>query len=170
LSNWDARGEVGTGIGFGMAYARYKNKAGYCALVAQVEVSERVKVLKVWACVDAGHVVHADGLRNQIEGGILQAISWSLLESVRWSGQGISSNDWENYPILSFQDIPQLDIQLVDDPSSPSLGSGEVVTGPCAGALGNAVAHALGVRARHLPLSPENLIAAMDQNDQPLSS
>jgi CO/xanthine dehydrogenase Mo-binding subunit len=170
MSNWDARGEVGTGIGFGMAYARYKNKAGYCALVAQVEVSERVKVLKVWACVDAGHVVHADGLRNQIEGGILQAISWSLLESVRWSGQGISSNDWENYPILSFQDIPQLDIQLVDDPSSPSLGSGEVVTGPCAGALGNAVAHALGVRARHLPLSPENLIAAMDQNVQPLSS
>jgi len=170
MSNWDARGEVGTGIGFGMAYARYKNKAGYCALVAQVEVSERVKVLKVWACVDAGQVVHADGLRNQIEGGILQAISWSLLESVRWSGQGISSNDWENYPILSFQDIPQLDIQLVDDPSSPSLGSGEVVTGPCAGALGNAVAHALGVRARHLPLSPENLIAAMDQNVQPLSS
>ena len=170
MSNWDARGEVGTGIGFGMAYARYKNKAGYCALVAQVEVSERVKVLKVWACVDAGHVVHADGLRNQIEGGILQAISWSLLESVRWSEQGISSNDWENYPILSFQDIPQLDIHLVDDPSSLSLGSGEVVTGPCAGALGNAVAHALGVRARHLPLSPENLIAAMDHKVQPLSS
>ena len=164
MSNWHARGYAGSGIGYGMAYGRYKNKAGYCALVAQVEVSERVKVLKVWACVDAGKVVHLDGLRNQIEGGILQAISWSLHESVQWSDQGISSNDWENYPILSFLDVPELDIDVVNDPSNPSLGSGEVVTGPCAGALGNAVAHALGIRARHLPLTPENLMLAMDQN------
>jgi nicotinate dehydrogenase subunit B len=163
MSDWHARGNPGSGIGLGLAYARYKNKAGYCALVAQVEVSERVKVLKVWACVDAGHVVHSDGLRNQIEGGIVQAISWSLHESVRWNEQGISSNDWENYPILSFLDIPQIDIDLVDDPGNPSLGSGEVATGPCAGALGNAVAHALGVRARHLPLTPANLILSMDQ-------
>jgi CO/xanthine dehydrogenase Mo-binding subunit len=170
MSNWHSRGDAGTGIGYGMAYARYKNKAGYCALVAQVEVSERVKVLKVWACVDAGKVVHSDGLHNQIEGGILQAISWSLLESVQWNEQGISSHDWENYPILSFLDVPQLDIHLVDDPSTPSLGSGEVATGPCAGALGNAVAHALGVRARHLPLSPENLILAMDQSHEPIPS
>ncbi len=170
MSSWHSRGDAGTGIGYGMAYARYKNKAGYCALVAQVEVSERVKVLKVWACVDAGKVVHSDGLHNQIEGGILQAISWSLLESVQWNEQGISSHDWENYPILSFLDVPQLDIHLVDDPSTPSLGSGEVATGPCAGALGNAVAHALGVRARHLPLSPENLILAMDQSHEPIPS
>lgn len=164
MSNWHARGNAGSGIGYGMAYGRYKNKAGYCALVAQVEVSERVKVRKVWACVDAGKVVHLDGLRNQIEGGILQAISWSLHESVQWSDQGINSNDWENYPILSFLDVPELDIDVVEDPSNPSLGSGEVVTGPCAGALGNAVAHALGIRARHLPLTPENLMLAMDQN------
>ena len=164
MSNWHARGNAGSGIGYGMAYGRYKNKAGYCAMVAQVEVSERVKVLKVWACVDAGKVVHLDGLRNQIEGGILQAISWSLHESVQWSDQGINSNDWENYPILSFLDVPELDIDVVEDPSNPSLGSGEVVTGPCAGALGNAVAHALGIRARHLPLTPENLMLAMDQS------
>ena len=164
MSNWHARGNAGSGIGYGMAYGRYKNKAGYCALVAQVEVSERVKVRKVWACVDAGKVVHLDGLRNQIEGGILQAISWSLHESVQWSDQGIGSNDWENYPILSFLDVPELDIDVVEDPSNPSLGSGEVVTGPCAGALGNAVAHALGIRARHLPLTPENLMLAMDQS------
>jgi nicotinate dehydrogenase subunit B len=164
MSNWHARGNAGSGIGYGMAYGRYKNKAGYCALIAQVEVSERVKVRKVWACVDAGKVVHLDGLRNQIEGGILQAISWSLHESVQWSDQGINSNDWENYPILSFLDVPELDIDVVEDPSNPSLGSGEVVTGPCAGALGNAVAHALGIRARHLPLTPENLMLAMDQS------
>ena len=167
MSNWHGRGEAGTGTGYGMAYARYKNKAGYFALVAQVEVSERVKVLKIWACVDAGKVVHPDGLRNQIEGGILQAISWSLHESVRWSEQGVISNDWENYPILSFLDVPQLDIHLVDDPNNPYLGSGEVATGPCAGALGNAVAHALGIRARHLPLTPDNLILSMNQADEP---
>ncbi len=170
MSNWHARGNAGSGIGYGMAYGRYKNKAGYCALVAQVEVSERVKVLKVWACVDAGKVVHLDGLRNQIEGGILQAISWSLHESVQWSDQGIGSNDWENYPILSFLDVPELDIHVVDDPSNPSLGSGEVVTGPCAGALGNAVAHALSIRARHLPLTPENLMLAMDQSHDQVPS
>ena len=170
MSNWHARGNAGSGIGYGMAYGRYKNKAGYCALVAQVEVSERVKVLKVWACVDAGKVVHLDGLRNQIEGGILQAMSWSLHESVQWSDQGISSNDWENYPILSFLDVPELDIDVVNDTSKPSLGSGEVVTGPYAGALGNAVAHALGIRARHLPLTPENLMLAMDQNHEHVPS
>jgi nicotinate dehydrogenase subunit B len=170
MSNWHARGNAGSGIGYGMAYGRYKNKAGYCALVAQVEVSERVKVRKVWACVDAGKVVHLDGLRNQIEGGILQAISWSLHESVQWSDQGIGSNDWENYPILSFLDVPELDIHVIDKPSNPSLGSGEVVTGPCAGALGNAVAHALGIRARHLPLTPENLMLAMDQSHDQVPS
>jgi CO/xanthine dehydrogenase Mo-binding subunit len=162
-ANWQARGDAGSGYGYGVGYARYKNKAGYCALIAHVEVAERVKVLKIWACVDAGAIVHHDGLRNQIEGGILQAISWSLHESVRWNAQGISTHDWENYPILSFNDVPELDIHLVDAAEHPSLGSGEVATGPCAAALGNAVAHALGIRARHLPLNPERLMQAIEQ-------
>ena len=162
-ANWQARGDAGSGHGYGLGYARYKNKAGYCALVAHVEVAERVKVHKVWACVDAGAIVHHDGLLNQIEGGILQAISWSLHESVRWDAKGIISQDWENYPVLSFNDVPELDIHLVDAAEHPSLGSGEVATGPCAAALGNAVAHALGVRARHLPLNPERLMQAIEQ-------
>jgi CO/xanthine dehydrogenase Mo-binding subunit len=162
-ANWQARGDAGSGHGYGLGYARYKNKAGYCALVAHVEVAERVKVHKVWACVDAGAIVHHDGLLNQIEGGILQAISWSLHESVRWDAKGIISHDWENYPVLSFNDVPELDIHLVDTAEHPSLGSGEVATGPCAAALGNAVAHALGVRARHLPLNPERLMQAIEQ-------
>ncbi len=164
-AQWHARGAVGTGHGYGLGYSRYKNKAGYCALIAHIEVSERVKVHKVWACVDAGAIVHRDGLLNQIEGGILQAISWSLHESVRWNAQGICSHDWENYPILSFKDVPELDIYLVDATEHPSLGSGEVATGPCAAALGNAVAHALGVRARHLPLNTARLMQAIEQAD-----
>jgi len=164
-ANWQARGEAGSGHGYGLGYGRYKNKAGYCALIAHVEVAERVKVHKVWACVDAGAIVHHDGLLNQIEGGILQAISWSLHESVRWNSEGISSHDWENYPVLSFNDVPELDIYLVDAAEHPSLGSGEVATGPCAAALGNAVAHALGIRARHLPLNPERLMQAIEQTN-----
>jgi nicotinate dehydrogenase subunit B len=164
-AQWHTRGEAGSGHGYGLGYARYKNKAGYCALVAHVEVAERVKVHKVWACVDAGAIVHHDGLLNQIEGGILQAISWSLHESVRWNAQGIASQDWEKYPVLSFNDVPELDIHFIDAKQYPSLGSGEVATGPCAGALGNAVAHALGIRARHLPLNPERLIQAIEQTE-----
>jgi nicotinate dehydrogenase subunit B len=161
-ANWHARGEAGSSHGYGLGYARYKNKAGYCALIAHVEVAERVKVHKIWACVDAGTIVHRDGLLNQIEGGILQAMSWSLHESVRWNAQGICSHDWDNYPVLSFNDVPELDIHLVDTAVHPSLGSGEVATGPCAAALGNAVAHALGIRARHLPLNTERLMQAID--------
>jgi CO/xanthine dehydrogenase Mo-binding subunit len=164
-ANWQARGAAGSGHGYGLGYARYKNKAGYCALIAHVEVAERVKVHQIWACVDAGAIVHHDGLLNQIEGGILQAMSWSLHESVRWDAEGIVSRDWENYPVLSFQDVPQLDIQLIDSAEHPSLGSGEVATGPCAAALGNAVAHALGIRARHLPLNAERLMQAIDEDN-----
>lgn len=162
MSGWHLRGEAGSGHGYGLAYARYKNKAGYCAIVAHVEVSERVKVDKIWACVDVGVIVHPDGLLNQIEGGILQAISWSLLESVQWNDTGIVSQDWDHYPILSFNDVPQMEIHLIEDNVNPSLGSGEVATGPCAGALGNAVAHALGIRARHMPLNPENLMQSIN--------
>jgi CO/xanthine dehydrogenase Mo-binding subunit len=164
-ANWQARGAAGSGHGYGLGYARYKNKAGYCALIAHVEVAERVKVHQIWGCVDAGAIVHHDGLLNQIEGGILQAMSWSLHESVRWNAEGIVSRDWENYPVLSFQDVPQLDIQLIDSAEHPSLGSGEVATGPCAAALGNAVAHALGIRARHLPLNAERLMQAIDEDN-----
>jgi nicotinate dehydrogenase subunit B len=164
-ANWQARGAAGSGHGYGLGYARYKNKAGYCALIAHVEVAERVKVHQIWGCVDAGAIVHRDGLLNQIEGGILQAMSWSLHESVRWNDQGIASHSWENYPVLSFNDVPELDIHLVDAATHPSLGSGEVATGPCAAALGNAVAHALGIRARDLPLNAERLMQAIDEHD-----
>jgi CO/xanthine dehydrogenase Mo-binding subunit len=164
-ANWQARGAAGSGHGYGLGYARYKNKAGYCALIAHVEVAERVKVHRIWGCVDAGAIVHRDGLLNQIEGGILQAMSWSLHESVRWNAQGIASHGWENYPVLSFKDVPELDIQLVDADMHPSLGSGEVATGPCAAALGNAVAHALGIRARHLPLNAERLMQAIEEEN-----
>jgi nicotinate dehydrogenase subunit B len=163
MCHWSARGEAGSGTGLGLGYARYKNRAGYCAVAVHVDVTDTVQVRKVWTCVDAGRVIHRDGLLNQIEGGVLQALSWSLKESVQWDASGITTCGWDTYPILSFHDVPDIEVDLIDPPDAPSLGAGEVVTGPCAAALGNAIAHALGVRVRDMPFTPERLLQVIHQ-------
>ena len=157
-ANWDSRGEGLNGHGYGIAFGRYKNHAGYCAVAVQIEVGESIRVQHVWCTVDAGRIVHRDGLLNQIEGGLLQAISWTLKESVTWGPAGITSNSWDTYAILGFDEIPQLHIVLVDAKDQPSIGAGEVAAGPLAAAIANAVHHALGVRPRHLPLTPNRLL------------
>lgn len=157
LSGWAHRGESGTGTGLGIGFGRYKNQAAYCAIVARVEVEEKVRVDKVWIAVDAGAAVNPDGLVNQIEGGMLQSLSWTLKESVTWDDAGIRSCDWAHYPILGFDEIPEIVVQVLPRPEAPSLGVGEAAAGPTAAAVANAVAHALGVRARHLPLTAERL-------------
>jgi nicotinate dehydrogenase subunit B len=157
-ANWNSRGEGLNGHGYGLAFGRYKNHAGYCAVAVQIEVGESIRVQQVWCTVDAGRIVHRDGLLNQIEGGLLQAISWTLKESVTWGPEGITSNSWDTYSILGFDEIPQLHIDLVDATDQPSIGAGEVAAGPLAAAIANAVTHALGVRPRHLPLTPERLL------------
>ena len=157
-ANWNSRGEGLNGHGYGLAFGRYKNHAGYCAVAVQIEVGESIRVQQVWCTVDAGRIVHRDGLLNQIEGGLLQAISWTLKESVTWGPEGITSNSWDTYSILGFDEIPQLHIDLVDATDQPSIGAGEVAAGPLAAAIANAVTHALGVRPRNLPLTPERLL------------
>lgn len=157
-AKWHARGEGQNGQGYGIAFGRYKNHAGYCAVVVQVEVGDSVRVEHVWCTVDAGRIVHRDGLLNQIEGGLLQAISWTLKESVTWGPKGITSNSWDTYSILGFDEIAQLHINLVEATDQPSIGAGEVAAGPVAAAIANAVTHALGVRPRHLPLTPDRLL------------
>ena len=164
-ANWDSRGEGLNGHGYGIAFGRYKNHAGYCAVVVQIEVGESIRVQQVWCTVDAGRIVHRDGLLNQIEGGLLQAISWTLKESVTWGPEGITSNSWDTYSILGFDEIPQLHIDLVDATDQPSIGAGEVAAGPLAAAIANAVHHALGVRPRHLPLTPDRLLQLIHSQD-----
>jgi CO/xanthine dehydrogenase Mo-binding subunit len=109
------------------------------------------------AAVDAGGVVNPDGLVNQIEGGILQAASWTLKEAVQWDKQAVRARSWEDYPILRFDEVPRIEVVLLDRPGQPGLGVGECAAGPTAAAIANALEHALGVRARHLPLTPERL-------------
>ena len=115
----------------------------------------------VWAVVDAGEVVNPDGARNQIEGGIVQSISWTLKEAVPFDGAVATARDWDSYPILRFSDVPDIETEFVWRPQSPPLGLAEAPMGPTAAAIGNAVFHTLGVRVRALPLTREAILAAM---------
>ena len=144
-----------------MAVGRYKNTAAYFAIMVEVDIAESVRVVRAVAAVDAGLVVNPDGLINQIEGGIIQAISWTLLESVRWDENGLLLNGWEDYPILGFDQIPEIDVIVLNQPELPSLGVGECAAGPTAGAIGNALFQGLGVRATHLPLTAEAIANTM---------
>jgi nicotinate dehydrogenase subunit B len=162
ISGWQAGLPSGTGRGRGIAFARYKNLAAYAAVVAEVEAEESVRLLRVWCTADAGLVINPDGAINQLEGGIIHAASWALKEGVRLDGPGISSRDWESYPVLRFSEVPEVFVELIDPAADrPCLGVGEASGGPTVAAIGNAVAHALGTRLRDLPLTRERIMAAL---------
>ena len=161
ISPWATRGSAGTGRGLGFGFAQYKNKSAYSGVIAEVEVDKEVRVTRVWCATDAGLVVNPDGAINQIEGGIVQAISMTLKEQVRVGPDGVESRDWDSYPILKFSEVPDITTELLDLPNERALGMGECSFGPTAAALANAVAHALGVRIRHMPLSRDRIAAAL---------
>ncbi|MGH7154081.1 MAG: xanthine dehydrogenase family protein molybdopterin-binding subunit, partial [Acetobacteraceae bacterium] len=148
MAQWTRRGPPGVGRGMGLGFAQYKNRSAYAAVVAAVEVEREVRLQQVWCAADAGLVINPDGARNQLEGGILQAASFTLKEQVTFGPEGISSIDWDTYPILRFSEVPEITCELIAAPDEPSLGMGECTIGPTAAAIGNAVAHALGVRIR----------------------
>ncbi len=160
-AGWAPGRAGGEGQGWGLGYARYKGTGGWCAVVAQVEVAERVRVCRLVVEADLGLVVNPDGAAAQLEGGAIQATSVALLEAVQFDRQGITSRDWESYPIMRFSDVPAIDVGLADS-TEPSLGAGEASFGPTVAAIGNAVAQALGVRVRELPLTPQRIRAAIE--------
>ncbi|MBV8888320.1 MAG: xanthine dehydrogenase family protein molybdopterin-binding subunit, partial [Alphaproteobacteria bacterium] len=153
------------GHGRGFAFARYKNLAAYCAVAAEVTVdrdSGRVRLTRAVAAVDSGQAVNPDGIRNQIEGGILQSTSWTLYESVGFDRTGVTSRDWSSYPILRFSAVPDsVEVHVVDRPGTPFLGTGEAAQGPTAAAIANAVADAAGVRLREIPLTAARVQTAL---------
>jgi nicotinate dehydrogenase subunit B len=145
--------------GRGFAFARYKNLAAYCAIAVEVEVSPesgKVRMVRAVAAVDSGEIVNPDGIRNQIEGGILQSMSWTLFESVTFDETRVTSIDWATYPILRFPSLPDsVDVHLIPRPGAPFLGAGEASQGPTSAAIANAIAHATGKRLRDLPFTRE---------------
>ncbi|HET9578900.1 MAG TPA: molybdopterin cofactor-binding domain-containing protein, partial [Usitatibacter sp.] len=148
------------GTGWGIGYARYKTYGAYCAVVAQVEAEEEIRVRRLTIAVDVGLAINPDGVANQIEGGAIQASSWALREAVRFDDARVTSTTWEDYPILRFSQVPAVDVEVLQQPQAPSVGAGEAAHGPTVGALGNAVLDALGVRVRDLPITRERLISA----------
>jgi nicotinate dehydrogenase subunit B len=150
------------GHGRGLAFARYKNAKAYAAVAIELAVDEaaRVHLKRVVIAGDAGQIVDPTGFTAQLEGGFIQAASWTLYEAVTHDPGGITSRDWESYPIIGFDNIPEIEIVLLDQPDAPFLGAGEAVCGPTGAAIANAVYRATGIRPRRLPLTPDNLRAA----------
>jgi nicotinate dehydrogenase subunit B len=152
--------------GYGFAFARYKNLAAYCAIATEVEVdgeTGRPRLVRAVAAVDSGQVVNPDGLANQIEGAIVQSMSWTLYESVTFDDTRITSIDWQTYPILRFNSVPdRIDVHIINRPGLPFLGSGETGQGPAAASIANAITNATGKRLRNLPLTRKRIKDAID--------
>ncbi|MFL5104207.1 MAG: molybdopterin cofactor-binding domain-containing protein [Xanthobacteraceae bacterium] len=162
---WRKGERLPQGRGRGFAFARYKNLGAYAAIAVEVEVdreSGRVRVKRAVAATDSGEAVNPDGIRNQIEGGIIQSASWTLYEAVSFDTTRVTSRDWSSYPIMRFAGVPDsIDVHVIDRPGQPFLGTGEAAQGPAAAAIANGVADAIGARLRDLPLTPERVKRAI---------
>ena len=161
LAKWQPNekgdGERGRGIGF----ARYKNLAAYFAVIAEVNVAEDVRVTRMWAAVDVGQAINPDGVINQIEGGIIQTVSWTLKERVDFDRHGVTTRTWDDYPILTFKEAPEVEVALINRPEAPPVGAGEGTQGPVSAAIGNAIYNALGARLRDMPFTRDRIVAAL---------
>ena len=153
--------EDGKGIGY--AFMRYKNTDAYIAVAAKVTVDKNngnVGLIKMWAAVDVGEVINMDGLTNQIEGGMIQAASWTLKEEVTFNTTEITSTDWIKYPVLKFSEVPEVEVAIINRPSKDVKGAGEVPVPPTAAAIANAIYNASGFRINDLPITPEKILNA----------
>jgi nicotinate dehydrogenase subunit B len=161
--DWSHRPSGDGRRGCGMAFARYKNEGAYCAIAMEIEVERetgRVAVRRVNAAVDAGQPASPDGIRNQVEGGIIQSLSWVTREAVTYDETKRTSFDWGTYPISRFMDVPQsINVHVMERPGLPFLGSGETAQAPTSAAFANALADATGVRLRDMPLTPAKVKA-----------
>jgi nicotinate dehydrogenase subunit B len=163
-AGWQPKATGDGARGRGIGFARYKNLGCYCAVVAEVTIdrkSGQVLVTRAVSAVDAGQIVNPDGVVNQIEGGMIQSISWTLKESVRFDRTRVNTRSWADYPILRFEEVPQIEIVLLNQPTQNFLGVGEGSQGPAAAAVANAVAHATGKRLRALPYTTERVKGAL---------
>ncbi len=176
-AGWDARpspkpGASRSGVvtGRGVALGEYgvNPQLGrtWIGMVAEVEVNQdngEVRVKRIVVSHDCGLIVNPDGVRNQIEGNVLQSLSRTLFEEVEFDRSGVTSVDWRTYPILTFEDVPEVEIVLIDRKDLPPSGAGESATIPTAAAVANAVFDATGVRLRRVPFTLGRVRAALQQ-------
>ncbi len=157
-------GGAGEGWGQGIGFARYKNEKAFVAVVAELEVDRSSGMISLQRLViagDVGQIINPDGVKNQLEGGAVQSASWTLKEAVAFEADGITSLDWDSYPVLSFEEAPEVDTILIDRPGEPSLGCGEATQGPVPAAIANALFHAAGIRVRDIPFTPQKVLASL---------
>jgi CO/xanthine dehydrogenase Mo-binding subunit len=163
-ARWESGEPLPEGAGRGLAFARYENELAYVAMVAEVVVEDStgaVQVRRLTVAHDCGLIINPDGVRNQVEGNVLQALSRALKEEVRFDAHGQTSLDWESYPILTFSEVPELDIILIDRPDQPPVGAGEPATVVVAAAVANAIYAATGARIRQVPFTPARVREAL---------
>ncbi len=163
---WPGAAARERGEGHGFAFARYKNLGAYCAVAVSLRVEREtgeIRLGRIVAAVDSGQPINPNGIRNQIEGAVVQSASWTLLEAVRFDRTRITSTDWGSYPVMRFPSLPErVEVHVVPRPGQPFLGTGEAGQGPTAAAIANAVRDATGARLRDLPLLPGRVKAAME--------
>jgi nicotinate dehydrogenase subunit B len=157
MAGWAGRGAAGSGRGLGLAFVRHRDRGAYVGVAVALEVEAEVRLTRMWCVADCGLVINPDGARNQIEGGMIMAASWALKEQVRLGGTGVASLTWGDYPILRFNEVPPVEVELIVQSQSPPFGVGEISLGPTLAAIGNGVAHALGERIRELPYTRERI-------------
>jgi len=176
-TNWQARPSPKTGVsrtgtvsGRGIACVAYEGNNGYAALVAEVEVdleTGTVRPRRFVVALDCGPISNPDGLRNQIEGGILQGMSRALVEEVTWDNKRVTSIDWETYNSLYLDyEMPTVETVFVTPPNVPATGAGETAITVIPAAIGNAIFDATGVRLREVPFTPQRVKAALVEGAQ----
>jgi CO/xanthine dehydrogenase Mo-binding subunit len=132
--------------------------------VAEVEVdtsSGKIRVTRITMAYDCGLIINPDGVRNQIEGNIMQGVSRTLLEEVNFDATGVKSVDWVSYPVLRFQDVPDVQIHLINRPELPATGAAETPIVVIPAVIANAIFDATGVRLREIPFTPERVLNAL---------
>lgn len=173
FANWQPRGSRArdsgdVAQGRGVSYAKYELVRTYVGVVADVEVHRQtgaIKVNRVFVAHDCGQVINPDGLRNQIEGNVVQTVSRTLIEQLTFSRSAVTSLNWESYPILTFPDVPEVLVELIDRPTEVPWGAGEPTTSVIPSAIANAVFDATGARVRSVPFRPAVVLAALKQAD-----
>ncbi len=171
LAKWETRpspqpGSGGGNIakGRGVSYVKYELVRTYVGIVANVEVdraSGAIRVTRVYMTHDCGQIINPDGLRNQVEGNIIQTLSRTLIEELKFDRSAVTSLDWASYPIITFPDVPEVVIELINQPNTPPWGAGEPSAAVVPSAVSNAVFDATGVRLRSIPYTPDKVKAAL---------
>jgi CO/xanthine dehydrogenase Mo-binding subunit len=168
-AGWDTRpswqgGKQQPAEGRGVAFAWYENDQAIVTTIASVQVdtsSGLVHVKKMVVAHDCGLIINPDGLKNQIEGNTIQSLSRALKEEVVFDEWRIKSVDWDTYPILTFSEVPEVEIVLINRPDLPAVGAGEPATTTTAAAVANAIFDATGARVRQIPFTPERVKEAL---------